>query len=329
MSPEQKSALELVCESVNKKYGSGSVMRFTETPSFDPDSVVSTGSIGLDSALGIGGWPRGRIIELWGEPSSGKSTICLHTIANAQKKGITCLYMDLENSYDAIYAESLGVDNKKILLSQTEAAEDALNIVVDFLKTGNVGLVIVDSAAALTPRAELEADIEKQLPGLQARILSKALRVMVSLIKRTNALVIFTNQTRNRLGITYGSPVTTCSGKALPFYASIRAKVARTGDAKDKQETTGNLTKVEIIKSKCAPPKKIAEFEIKFGKGIDQDAELLDLASQDGIIVKSGAWYKYNNESIGQGKDNTINWLNDHLDIKETIRKEVLANRGL
>jgi recombination protein RecA len=329
MSPEQKSALELVCESVNKKYGSGSVMRFTETPPFDPDSVVSTGSIGLDSALGIGGWPRGRIIELWGEPSSGKSTICLHTIANAQKKGITCLYMDLENSYDAIYAESLGVDNKKILLSQTEAAEDALNIVVDFLKTGNVGLVIVDSAAALTPRAELEADIEKQLPGLQARILSKALRVMVSLIKRTNALVIFTNQTRNRLGITYGSPVTTCSGKALPFYASIRAKVARTGDAKDKQETTGNLTKVEIIKSKCAPPKKIAEFEIKFGKGIDQDAELLDLASQDGIIVKGGAWYKYNNESIGQGKDNTINWLNDHVDIKETIRKEVLANRGL
>jgi recombination protein RecA len=329
MSPEQKSALELVCESVNKKYGSGSVMRFTETPPFDPDSVVSTGSIGLDSALGIGGWPRGRIIELWGEPSSGKSTICLHTIANAQKKGITCLYMDLENSYDAIYAESLGVDNKKILLSQIEAAEDALNIVVDFLKTGNVGLVIVDSAAALTPRAELEADIEKQLPGLQARILSKALRVMVSLIKRTNALVIFTNQTRNRLGITYGSPVTTCSGKALPFYASIRAKVARTGDAKDKQETTGNLTKVEIIKSKCAPPKKIAEFEIKFGKGIDQDAELLDLASQDGIIVKGGAWYKYNNESIGQGKDNTINWLNDHVDIKETIRKEVLANRGL
>lgn len=329
MSPEMKSALDLVCQSVNKKYGKGSVMKFTETPIFDPESVIPTKSISLNSALGIGGWPRGRIVELWGGESSGKTTTALEAIANTQKKGLKCLFIDAEHALDLRYAEQLGVDVSELYISQPDCGEDALNIANDFIRSGELGLVVVDSVAALTPRAELEGDMADHSVGGQARLMSKAMRMIIGTAQKTNTLVMFLNQTRSKIGVMFGSPVTTSGGNALKFYASVRVKISRTGKSKEKQEVTGNTTKIEVVKNKCAPPFKIAEFNIKFGKGTDTDSELLDLATDDLIIVKSGAWFKYKGENIGQGKDNTIEWLTEHPEEKELIKKEVLENRGL
>jgi recombination protein RecA len=329
MSPEMKSNLAIVCAEVDKRYGKGSVMTLNEPVVFQPDDVIDTGSIMLNLALGVGGYRKGRIIEIWGAESSGKTTLCLHACANAQKLGKTALFIDAEHSFDPTYAGFLGVDLDKLLIAQPSHGEEALGIAQMFVRSGEVSLVVVDSVAALVPQKELEGDIGDSSIGAQARMMSQAMRMLVGPCAETGTTMIFTNQIRNKIGVVYGSPEVTSGGKALAFYASMRLKISRTADLKRGEEVIGNETKVTVVKNKCASPKKEAHFNIVFGKGIDNDSEILELAISDGIIEKSGAWYKHQGNSIAQGSANVIRWLNENPELKAEFKKQILEARGL
>jgi len=329
MSPSKMKNLEVLCAQIDKKYGKGSVMKLTDTVSFEPDQVINSGSIKLDMALGIGGYKKGRIVEIFGPESSGKTTLCLHAVANTQKQSKHCVYIDAEHALDAQYAQALGVNLDEMIISQPDYGEQALDIVDMFVRSGDVGLIVVDSVAALVPKKELEGDIGDSSIGVQARMMSQAMRKFAGVCNKTGTSVIFVNQIRHKIGVMFGSPETTSGGNALKFYASQRLDIRRTGDLKRGDKIIGNKTKVRIIKNKLAPPKQIVEFNIMFGKGIDTDQELLELAIMDSILVKKGAWYKYNDEVIAQGEPNALIWMNEHPNIKKEIMDEVRMNRGI
>ena len=329
MSPEMRDNLAVICAQVDKKYGKGSVMKLNDKVSFEPGQVISSGSIGLDLALGIGGYKKGRIVEIYGMEAGGKTTLSLHAVAEAQKMGKKCLFVDAEHSLDPVYAQHLGVNIDNLLISQPDYGEQALDIVDMFVRSGEIGLIVVDSVAALIPKKELEGEIGDQVIGLQARIMSQAMRKIAGVCNKTECAVIFINQIRHKIGVMFGSPITVSGGNALKFYASQRLDIRRTGDLKRGDEIIGSKTKVTVVKNKLAPPKKIAEFNILFGKGIDTDQEILDLATMDKIIEKSGAWFKYGGSAVAQGEANAIQWMNENPDIKEKIIQEVKENRGI
>jgi recombination protein RecA len=329
MSPETKNALADVCGLIEKKYGKGSILKLTDEAIINKDVTISSGSISLDVALGVGGYRRGRIIEIYGNESSGKTTLSLHAIAEAQRLGLAPCFIDAEHSLDPQYAQQIDVDLSKLLIAQPDYGEQALDIVDMLVRSGEIGIIVVDSVAALIPKAELEGEMGDTHVGRQARMMSQAMRKLAGICNMMNCTVIFINQTRMKIGVMFGSPITTTGGNALKFYASQRLNVSRIGDVKDKDNVTGNKTRVKIVKNKLAPPKKIAEFDISFGIGIDKIGEILDLGSQDGIIEKSGAWYSYKNNKVGQGRLNAIQFLKEMPDMTTEIRQELLENRGL
>jgi len=324
-----KSALEIVLSSVEKKYGKGSVMKLTDNPIVDPDNIVSTGSIGLDAALGIGGYRKGRIVEIYGPESSGKTTLCLHAIANAQKQGKKCLFVDAEHALDPQYAKRLGVNLDDLLVSQPDFGEQALEITDMLAKSGDIGLVVIDSVAALVPQKELEGEMGDHHIGLQARMMSQAMRKLGGTVSQTGCTVIFVNQIRMKIGVMFGSPETTTGGNALKFYASQRLDIRRIGAIKQGEKIIGNRTKVKVVKNKLAPPFRNAEFDIRFGIGIDRIAEIVDLGVEDEVIEKSGSWYSYQGARLAQGKENTIQMLKETNHILTEIEKELLELRGL
>lgn len=330
MSPALENAKEILFKEINKKYGENSIVKLTESPIFDPNDVISTGSLKLDTALGIGGYPKGRIIEVLGPESSGKTTLTLEATVQAQKQGGEVLFVDAEHALDVRYAEALGVDLNKFSICQPSTAEEALDICDIAVKSGIFSLIIVDSVAALVPKSELEGDIDQASVGVMARLMSKVMRKIIGGCSQTKTTMIFINQIRMKIGVMFGNPETTTGGNALKFYSSVRLDIRRTGSIKDAKEgISGNTTRIKVIKNKVAPPFKEAELNIAFGKGFDQDIELLDLAVEDKIIEKSGAWYKYNGESVAQGLANCSAWLNENPEIKEKVKQEILANRGM
>lgn len=328
MDQEKTKALSAALSQIEKQFGKGSIMRLGDNPNARDVEVISTGSLGLDMALGIGGLPRGRIVEIYGPESSGKTTLTLHVIAECQKIGGTCAFVDAEHALDPAYAEKLGVNVNDLLVSQPDTGEQALEITDMLVRSSAVDVVVVDSVAALTPKAEIEGDMGDSHMGLQARLMSQALRKLTANIKRSNTLVIFINQLRMKIGVMFGNPETTTGGNALKFYASIRLDIRRTGSIKKGDEILGNETKVKVLKNKMAPPFRQAEFEILYNQGISRHGEIIDLGAKLGFIEKSGAWYSYNGERIGQGKDNVRNYLLEHPEmsdeIEARIRKEAL-----
>ncbi len=328
-SEEKKKALEAALSQIEKNYGKGSVMKLG-----DPDNIVeiesiSTGSLGLDIALGIGGLPRGRIIEIYGPESSGKTTLALHTVAEAQKTGGICGFIDAEHALDPAYANKLGVNIEELLISQPDNGEQALEIADTLVRSGAVDVLVIDSVAALTPRAELEGDMGDSLPGLQARLMSQALRKLTGSISRSNTMVIFINQIRMKIGVMFGSPETTTGGNALKFYASCRLDIRRIGAIKDREEVIGNQTRVKVVKNKVAPPFRVVEFDILYGEGISKMGELIDLGVKAGVVEKSGSWYSYGPQRIGQGKENTRKFLLENPDMAAEIEEKVRADAGL
>lgn len=321
----KKKALKVALDQITKQFGKDAILSMGSKSIQEDLEVVSTGSFTLDMALGIGGLPRGRIVEIYGPESSGKTTLALHVLAEMQKLGGTCAYIDAEQALDIKYAKDLGVNVDEILLSQPDSGEQALEITDALVRSGAVDLVIVDSVAALTPRAEIEGDMGEALPGLQARLMSQALRKLTSSIKRSNTLVIFINQVRQKIGIVYGSPETTTGGNALKFYATIRMDIRRTGGIKRGDEILGNQTRVKVVKNKVAPPFKQAEFEIIYGKGISREGEIIDLGTDMDIFEKSGAWYSYKGEKIGQGKSAAQAWLSAHPEEMKAIEEQIRA----
>jgi len=322
-------ALAAALSQIERQFGKGSMMRLGDTETL-AIPAISTGSLGLDIALGIGGLPRGRIVEIYGPESSGKTTLTLQVIAEAQKTGGTCAFIDAEHALDPIYAESLGVDVKNLLVSQPDTGEQALEICDMIVRSGAVDVVVIDSVAALTPRAEIEGDMGDSHMGLQARLMSQALRKMTANIKNSNTLVIFINQIRMKIGVMFGSPETTTGGNALKFYASVRLDIRRIGSIKDGEEVIGNETRVKVVKNKVAPPFKQTEFEIHYGQGISRNAEIIDLGVQQGLVEKSGAWYSYEGSKIGQGKKNAVTYLAEHPDVAQTVEgklRELLLNK--
>jgi len=290
---------------------------------------ISTGSLGLDIALGIGGLPKGRIVEIYGPESSGKTTLALHVVAESQKKGGTCAFVDAEHALDPGYAKKLGVDIANLLISQPDAGEQALEIADTLVRSGAVDVLVIDSVAALVPRAELEGEMGDSLPGLQARLMSQALRKLTASISKSNTLVIFINQIRMKIGVMFGSPETTTGGNALKFYASVRLDIRRIGALKDKDEVVGNATRVKVVKNKVAPPFKVVEFDIMYGEGISKTGELIDLGEKAGVVEKSGSWFSYDGQRIGQGRENAKNFLKEHPEIAATIEQKVRANAGI
>ncbi len=317
-------ALKAALSQIDRQFGKGSMMRLGDREQ-EAIPSVSTGSLGLDIALGIGGLPRGRVVEIYGPESSGKTTLTLQVIAEAQKAGGTCAFIDAEHALDPIYAESLGVNTDDLLVSQPDTGEQGLEICDMVVRSGAVDVVVVDSVAALTPKAEIEGDMGDSHVGLQARLMSQALRKMTSNIKNANALVIFTNQIRMKIGVMFGSPETTTGGNALKFYSSVRLDIRRIGAVKERDEVIGNETRVKVVKNKVAPPFRQAEFQILYGKGIYRNAEIIDIGVQQGIVEKSGAWYSYQNERIGQGKKNSAAWLDDNPAVREEIEGRIRA----
>jgi len=315
-------ALAAALAQIEKQFGKGSMMRLgaTETLAIP---AISTGSLGLDIALGIGGLPRGRIVEIYGPESSGKTTLTLQVIAEAQKLGGTCAFIDAEHALDPIYAEKLGVNVQDLLVSQPDTGEQALEICDMIVRSGAVDVVVIDSVAALTPRAEIEGDMGDSHMGLQARLMSQALRKMTGSIKTSNTLVIFINQIRMKIGVMFGSPETTTGGNALKFYASVRLDIRRTGSIKEGEEVVGNETRVKVVKNKVAPPFKQAEFEIYYGAGISRNAEIIDLGVANNLVEKSGAWYAYKGDKIGQGKKNAVNYLVEHPELAKDIESQL------
>ena len=328
-NPEKSKALAAALAQIEKQFGKGSVMRMADGAVAEEVQVVSTGSLGLDIALGVGGLPRGRVVEIYGPESSGKTTLTLQAIAEMQKLGGTCAFIDAEHALDVIYAQKLGVDLSELLISQPDTGEQALEICDALVRSGSVDLVVVDSVAALTPRAEIEGDMGDSLPGLQARLMSQALRKLTGSINRTNTLVIFINQIRMKIGVMFGNPETTTGGNALKFYASVRLDIRRTGSIKSGEEVIGNETKVKVVKNKVAPPFKEAHFDILYGEGTSREGEILDLGAEAKIVEKSGAWYSYNGERIGQGKDNARNYLKEHPELAREIENKVRAALGV
>jgi recombination protein RecA len=326
---EKAKALQAALAQIEKQFGKGTIMRLGEGEVVDDIQVVSTGSLGLDIALGVGGLPRGRVIEIYGPESSGKTTLTLQVIAEMQKQGGTCAFVDAEHALDSQYAQKLGVNLQDLLISQPDTGEQALEVVDSLVRSGAVDLVVVDSVAALTPKAELEGDMGDSLPGLQARLMSQALRKLTASIKKTNCTVIFINQIRMKIGVMFGSPETTTGGNALKFYASVRLDIRRTGTIKRGDEAVGNETKVKVVKNKVAPPFKTAEFDILFGEGISRQGEIIDMGVNAKVIEKSGAWYAYNGEKIGQGRDNAREFLRENEALAFEIENKVRESLGI
>ncbi len=326
---EKTKALQAALAQIEKQFGKGSIMRLGEGEAVQDIQTVSTGSLGLDVALGVGGLPRGRVIEIYGPESSGKTTLTLQVIAEMQKIGGTCAFVDAEHAQAPQYAQKLGVNLNELLISQPDTGEQALEIVDSLVRSGAVDLIVVDSVAALTPRAEIEGDMGDSLPGLQARLMSQALRKLTATIKKTNCMVIFINQIRMKIGVMFGSPETTTGGNALKFYASVRIDIRRIGGIKKGDEVIGNETKVKVVKNKVAPPFKDATFDILYGEGISRLGEIIDMGVQAKIVDKAGAWYSYNGEKIGQGRDNTREFLRENPDLAYEIENRIREHLGI
>jgi recombination protein RecA len=325
MEENRKKALSAALGQIEKQFGKGSVMRLGDAAASYDVEAVSTGSLGLDIALGIGGLPRGRVVEIYGPESSGKTTLTLQVIAEVQRSGGTAAFVDAEHALDPVYAEKLGVNINDLLVSQPDTGEQALEITDMLVRSSAVDIVVVDSVAALTPKAEIEGEMGEMQVGLQARLMSQALRKLTGNIKRSNTIVIFINQIRMKIGVMFGSPETTTGGNALKFYASVRLDIRRIGAIKNGEEVTGNMTRVKVVKNKVAPPFREAEFEIMYGQGISREGEIVELASAQGIVEKSGAWYSYKGNRIGQGKDNARIFLQSNKEIAREIEDQVRA----
>ena len=326
---EKAKALQAALAQIEKQFGKGSIMRLGEGEAVEDIQTVSTGSLGLDIALGVGGLPRGRVIEIYGPESSGKTTLTLQVIAEMQKTGGTCAFVDAEHALDPQYAQKLGVNLQDLLISQPDTGEQALEIVDSLVRSGAVDLIVIDSVAALTPKAEIEGDMGDSLPGLQARLMSQALRKLTATIKKANCMVIFINQIRMKIGVMFGSPETTTGGNALKFYASVRIDIRRIGSIKRGDEVIGNETKVKVVKNKVAPPFKDATFDILYGEGISRLGEIIDLGVQAKIVDKAGAWYSYSGEKIGQGRDNTREFLRENPDLAREIENKIREQLGI
>ncbi|ETD73113.1 recombinase RecA [Pelistega indica] len=328
-SAERAKALSAALAQIEKQFGKGSVMRYGDNEVAHDLQVVSTGSLGLDIALGVGGLPRGRVIEIYGPESSGKTTLTLQVIAEMQKIGGTCAFIDAEHALDVQYAAKLGVNLEDLLISQPDTGEQALEITDALVRSGSVDLIVVDSVAALVPRAEIEGEMGDNLPGLQARLMSQALRKLTASIKRTNCMVIFINQIRMKIGVMFGSPETTTGGNALKFYSSVRLDIRRIGSIKKGDEVVGNETRVKVVKNKVAPPFKQVEFDIMYGSGISREGEIIDLGVKAGIVDKAGAWFSYDGTRIGQGKDNVREYLREHPEMAREIENKIRQNLGI
>jgi len=328
-SAERQKALDAALSQIERAFGKGSVMKLGVGSEPVEIETVSTGSLGLDIALGIGGLPRGRIVEIYGPESSGKTTLALHVIAQAQKTGGTCAFVDAEHALDPAYARKLGVNINELLISQPDAGEQALEIADTLVRSGAIDVLVVDSVAALVPRAELEGEMGDSHMGLQARLMSQALRKLTGSISKSRCMVIFINQIRMKIGVMFGNPETTTGGNALKFYASVRLDIRRIGAIKDRETQVGNQTRVKVVKNKLAPPFRVVEFDIMYGEGISKVGELVDLGSQAGVVEKSGAWFSYDGQRIGQGRENAKQFLRDNPAIAEAIEQKVRANAGL
>jgi recombination protein RecA len=325
---DKQKALESALAQIERSFGKGSIMKLGSTPALDI-SAISTGSIALDIALGVGGLPKGRIIEVYGPESSGKTTLALHVIAEEQRSGGVCAFVDAEHALDPVYAKKVGVNIDELLISQPDTGEQALEITETLVRSGAVSVVVVDSVAALTPKSELEGDMGDAQVGAQARLMSQAMRKLTSAISRSNCMVIFINQIRMKIGVMFGSPETTSGGNALKFYASVRLDIRRIGSIKDRDEVVGNSTRVKVVKNKVAPPFKQVEFDIMYGEGISKRGELVDLGTKLGIVEKSGAWYSFADQRIGQGRENAKQFLKDNPDVALAIEDKIRAAHGL
>jgi len=328
-SVDKTKALDAALSQIERAFGKGSIMRLGKNEKAVEIDTVPTGSLGLDIALGVGGLPRGRVVEVYGPESSGKTTLTLHVIAEAQKKGGVCAFIDAEHALDTIYARKLGVNLEDLLISQPDTGEQALEITDTLVRSGAVDVLVIDSVAALTPRAEIEGEMGDSQPGLQARLMSQALRKLTASISRSQTTVIFINQIRMKIGVMYGSPETTTGGNALKFYASVRLDIRRIGSIKDRDEVTGNQTRVKVVKNKVAPPFKQVEFDIMYGEGISKTGELIDLGVRAGVVEKSGSWFSYDSQRLGQGRENAKNFLKANLQVAERIEQEIRENSGL
>src|SRR5881394_552226 len=328
-SMDKSKALDAALSQIERAFGKGSIMKLGKNDRSMDIETISSGSLSLDIALGIGGLPRGRVVEIFGPESSGKTTLALHTVAEAQKKGGICAFIDAEHALDPIYARKLGVNVDDLLISQPDAGEQALEIADTLVRSGAVDILVIDSVAALVPRAELEGEMGDSQPGLQARLMSQALRKLTASINRSNTMVIFINQIRMKIGVMYGSPETTTGGHALKFYASVRLDIRRIGAIKERDEVVGNQTRVKVVKNKLAPPFKQVEFDIMYGEGISKMGEIVDLGVKAGVVEKSGAWFSYDSVRIGQGRENAKGFLKANPDISGKIEAAVRANAGL
>jgi recombination protein RecA len=326
---DKAKALDAALSQIERAFGKGSIMRLGKNQQAIEIETISTGSLGLDIALGVGGLPRGRVIEIYGPESSGKTTLALHTIAEAQKKGGVCAFVDAEHALDPVYARKLGVNLDDLLISQPDTGEQALEITDTLVRSGAIDVLVVDSVAALTPRAEIEGEMGDVQPGLQARLMSQALRKLTASISRSNCMVIFINQIRMKIGVMYGSPETTTGGNALKFYASVRLDIRRISTLKDREEATGNQVRVKVVKNKVAPPFKQVEFDIMFGEGISKVGELVDLGVKAGMVEKSGAWFSFDSQRLGQGRENAKAFLKANPDVAAKIEATIRQNSGL
>jgi recombination protein RecA len=326
---DKEKALEAAISQIERNCGKGSIMRLGQNEMAVEVEAISTGSLGLDIALGIGGLPRGRVVEIYGPESSGKTTLALHVVAEAQKRGGICGFIDAEHALDTVYARKLGVDLEQLLISQPDTGEQALEITDTLVRSGAIDVLVIDSVAALTPKAELEGEMGDQLPGSQARLMSQALRKLTASISKSRCMVIFINQIRMKIGVMFGSPETTSGGNALKFYASVRLDIRRIGAIKEREEVVGNQTRVKVVKNKVAPPFKQIEFDIMYGEGISKTGELVDLGVKAGIVEKSGAWFSFDSERIGQGRENAKAYLKEHPETALKIERAIRQNAGL
>ena len=326
---DKEKALEAAISQIERSCGKGSIMRLGQNETAVEVEAIPTGSLGLDIALGIGGLPRGRVVEIYGPESSGKTTLALHVVAEAQKKGGVCAFVDAEHALDTIYAKKLGVDLENVLISQPDTGEQALEIADTLVRSGAIDVLVVDSVAALTPKAELEGEMGDSLPGLQARLMSQALRKLTGSISKSRCMVIFINQIRMKIGVMFGSPETTSGGNALKFYASVRLDIRRIGAIKERDEVVGNQTRIKVVKNKVAPPFKQVEFDIMYGEGVSKMGELIDLGVKAGIVEKSGSWFSYDSERIGQGRENAKTYLKEHPEMAERIEQAIRQSAGL
>jgi len=326
---DKTKALDAALSQIERAFGKGSIMRLGKNEKAVEIETIPTGSLGLDIALGVGGLPRGRVVEIYGPESSGKTTLALHTVAEAQKKGGVCGFIDAEHALDPIYARKLGVNLEDLLIAQPDTGEQALEICDTLVRSGAIDVLVIDSVAALVPRAEIEGEMGDVQPGLQARLMSQALRKLTASISRSNCMVIFINQIRMKIGVMYGSPETTTGGNALKFYASVRLDIRRIGAIKDREEVVGNTTRVKVVKNKVAPPFKQVEFDIMYGEGVSKVGELVDLGVKAGIVEKSGAWFSYDSQRLGQGRENAKQFLRQHPDLADKIEGQIRQNAGL